>query len=380
MESTYTKPEPASDVTPAATPSRLLQHPVSNGNGPLEREADRIADQIASPPTHSATVQPAAHVVRSGSAVSSNTASLPASVDQTISQAGEPLEPAVKHEMEQRFGHDFSHVRVHSNNAAERSTSDVDANAYAVGNHIAFAPGRYTPSTRDGRHLIAHELTHVVQQSGVPAGIQRDAKKDADTPPKIVAPRAPTPAQQKVIDTARRAAAVRTQVAMFRARGHEGSSRFADARRFAQLKFNWPDPNMDQIGDILSNMGGGLINVEVKVAAPGDTECGARSGYVRGHRPPIVLCPAFFSSSAESQIRTMIHEMAHVVGIGNADAAEQYYVIFDCDSPGEFGSADAWANYVNCLSDQTPDKPPQITAPRAGKGGKPPANKPDTTK
>jgi hypothetical protein len=76
----------------------------------------------------------------------------------------------------------------------------------------------------------------------------------------------------------------------------------------------------------------------------------------------------------------MIHEMAHVVGIGSADAAEQYYVIFDCDSPGEFGSADAWANYVNCLSDQTPDKPPQITAPRAGKGGKPPANKPDTTK
>jgi hypothetical protein len=374
MENTYTKPESSSDVAPVTTPSRLLQHPVSS-NTALEGEANQVADQVASAP--GATAPPA---VRSGSAVSSNTAGLPASVDQTISRGGEPLEPTLKQEMEQRFGHDFSQVRVHSDTAAKRSTDDVDANAYTVGSHIAFAPGRYTPGTRAGRHLIAHELTHVVQQSGVTAGIQRDPKKAADKPPKIVPPVAPTQAQQKAIDAARRAGAIRTQVAMFRARGLEGATRFADARRFAQLKFNWPDPNMDQIGDILAIMGGGLVNIDVKVAGPGDPECGSRAGYVRDHMPPIVLCPGFFRSSAEEQIRTMIHEMAHIAGIGKADAAEQYYVIFDCDSPGEFGSANAWANYVNCLSGQTPDKPPVLTAPGARKGGKPPAHKPDSPK
>jgi hypothetical protein len=183
----------------------------------------------------------------------------------------------------------------------------------------------------------------------------------------------------KVIDTARRAAAIRTQVAMFRARGLEGSARFATARRLAQLKFNWPNPNMEQIGDILGNMAGGLINVDVKVAAPGDPECGARSGYVRGHSPPIVLCKAFFGHAAESQIRTLVHEMAHVAGIGKADS-ELYLDTFDCDLPGSFDSADTWANYVNCLSDQVPDKPLEITVPSPGKGGKPPASKPDKPK
>ena len=158
---------------------------------------------------------------------------------------------------------------------------------------------------------------------------------------------------------------------MFKATGVNGARNWQEARRLAQLKFDWADPNMEQIGQILGNMGGGLISVDVKVAAPGDTDCGNRDGYVRGHRPPIVLCPAFFRDPAggEQRIRTMIHEMAHVVGIGTSDASEQYYVTFDCTSPGAFEAADAWANYVHCLSGQTPDKPEEIrgsAGPRTG--------------
>jgi hypothetical protein len=67
--------------------------------------------------------------------------------------------------MEQRFGHDFSRVRVHSGAAAEQSARDVNAHAYTVGHDMVFAGGRFAPGTHEGRRLIAHELTHVVQQS-----------------------------------------------------------------------------------------------------------------------------------------------------------------------------------------------------------------------
>lgn len=68
--------------------------------------------------------------------------------------------------MEQRLGYDFSRVRVHLDAAAEQSARGVAAEAYTVGNDIVFGPGRFAPRTLDGRRLIAHELTHVVQQSG----------------------------------------------------------------------------------------------------------------------------------------------------------------------------------------------------------------------
>ena len=73
--------------------------------------------------------------------------------------------------MEQRFGHDFSQVRVHAGTAAEQSTHEVNAHAYTVGHDLVFGAGRFAPATHAGRRLLAHELTHVVQQTGagVPA-------------------------------------------------------------------------------------------------------------------------------------------------------------------------------------------------------------------
>jgi hypothetical protein len=67
--------------------------------------------------------------------------------------------------MEQRFDYDFSRVRVHTGAAAEQSAQDVNAHAYTVGHNIVFGSGRFAPRTRGGQRLLAHELTHVVQQS-----------------------------------------------------------------------------------------------------------------------------------------------------------------------------------------------------------------------
>ena len=72
--------------------------------------------------------------------------------------------------MESRFGHDFSQVRVHVDSQAVESAGAVNALAYTVGRDIVFGPGRYAPQTSDGRRLLAHELTHVLQQHAAHRG------------------------------------------------------------------------------------------------------------------------------------------------------------------------------------------------------------------
>lgn len=79
--------------------------------------------------------------------------------------AGRPLEPAVRGEMEAGFGTDFSAVRVHTGQRAERGASALNARAVTYGGDIVFARGEYAPGSTEGRRLLAHELAHVVQQS-----------------------------------------------------------------------------------------------------------------------------------------------------------------------------------------------------------------------
>ena len=89
----------------------------------------------------------------------------PPIVHEVIRSPGQPLDPAARAFMEPRFGHDFSHVRVHADESAEMSARTINAHAYTVGNDIVFGHGRFDFNGTEGRRLIAHELTHVVQQS-----------------------------------------------------------------------------------------------------------------------------------------------------------------------------------------------------------------------
>ena len=90
---------------------------------------------------------------------------IPSIVNDVLRSAGEPLEPAARDFFEPRLGHDFSGVRVHTDSSAAESAAAVGAHAYTVGRDIVFARGQYSADTGSGRKLIAHELTHVVQQS-----------------------------------------------------------------------------------------------------------------------------------------------------------------------------------------------------------------------
>jgi hypothetical protein len=78
---------------------------------------------------------------------------------------GHPLDPSTRAFMEPRLGSDFSDVRVHTDARAAKSASALSADAYTTGRDIYFAAGKYTPTSHDGQHLLAHELTHTVQQA-----------------------------------------------------------------------------------------------------------------------------------------------------------------------------------------------------------------------
>lgn len=93
----------------------------------------------------------------------------PPFVTEALRSGGRPLETSTRAAMEARFGHDFSRVRIHTDATAAASADAVAAHAYTVGRDVVFAGGRYAPETPAGRHLLAHELTHVLQQEGGPA-------------------------------------------------------------------------------------------------------------------------------------------------------------------------------------------------------------------
>lgn len=151
-------------------------------NDPLETEADRIADRVLDN-TAMATIRPPQPPHITAMSARASTQTLPMSVERTLASAGTALPPALRQDMQQQFGHDFSQVRVHADPAAAHSAHELRAHAYTVGPHIAFGAGRFMPETPRGKHLLAHELTHVLQQSaGFGMAVQRqpmDAGVDA---------------------------------------------------------------------------------------------------------------------------------------------------------------------------------------------------------
>ena len=84
------------------------------------------------------------------------------------SGGGSALDPATRTDMETRFGQDFGDVRVHTGADAHESAKSVNAQAYTVGSNIVFQRDKYDPSSAAGQHMLAHELTHVVQQRSGP--------------------------------------------------------------------------------------------------------------------------------------------------------------------------------------------------------------------
>jgi hypothetical protein len=89
---------------------------------------------------------------------------MPPVVGEVLRSSGRPLEPSTRRFGELSLGEDFSGVRVHADDRAATAASALAARAFTTGSHIVFARGEYAPTSQAGRRLLAHELTHVVQQ------------------------------------------------------------------------------------------------------------------------------------------------------------------------------------------------------------------------
>lgn len=176
-----------SEASPAESRSRFLsvasafriqaKLTFSSINDPCEREADAMADRIVRHDPTPGTIggEPTAVPVNFASTSQIHAKFSPASATRSGSQGmttadmipsgGTCLAPDVRTFFECRFGHDFSRVRVHTDGDAALAAHAIGARAYTHGSSVVFGQGEYAPSTRAGQRLLAHELTHVVQQS-----------------------------------------------------------------------------------------------------------------------------------------------------------------------------------------------------------------------
>jgi len=144
---------------------------VSQPGDTLEQEADRVAEQVLRmpqperPDNAEAHKSPGPRLSRFSPGTSAQSSrEVPPVVHEVLRSPGEPLDPATRAFMEPRFGVDFGGVRIHADAEADRSAEEIDALAYTTGSHIVFCAGRYDPKSQGGRKLLAHELTHVMQQ------------------------------------------------------------------------------------------------------------------------------------------------------------------------------------------------------------------------
>lgn len=146
-----------------------------------ERQADAVADQVIKMKDEEEQIQPKISPLKiqrkcakceeeekkmaQRKPVSGQDHDAPAEVRQTINSGGKPLDTGTRSFMESRFGYDFDNVRIHADQVAARSADSINALAYTSGNDIVFNKSQYAPETENGKRLLAHELTHVVQQN-----------------------------------------------------------------------------------------------------------------------------------------------------------------------------------------------------------------------
>ena len=158
----------ASDVD--RSPFLKIRLRVNPPNDQYERQADRMADQVMSalpPSPHWKPAKPADETTRVGSAEDKAHQVSPAIEARTrglLQTGGQPLPTNIRAFMEERFDHDFSNVHIHTGSEEARLAQSLNATAFTIGEHIAFDHGCFNPDSFAGRRLVAHELTHTIQQ------------------------------------------------------------------------------------------------------------------------------------------------------------------------------------------------------------------------
>lgn len=164
---------------------------IGQPNDKYEQEADHVADQVMRMPEPVIQRQGAdtiqGHNNKSLLQTMGQAGAVPAaspgfiSGNQTKQGGGQPLAKSSRAFFELRLGHDFSQVRIHDGPWAAKAAQSINARAYTMGRNITFAKGQYQPGSTQGKKLLAHELTHVVQQGESGRAIQRQPAEENTT-------------------------------------------------------------------------------------------------------------------------------------------------------------------------------------------------------
>jgi hypothetical protein len=194
------RPQPVSMPLQGALQAKLV---VGSVEDPLEREADRAADQVMRMPDPGPSIGASPRQVSRKCASceeeeektktlktkrapgNADIGEVPSVVHEVLRSPGQPLDRFSRAFFEPRFGRDFGAVRIYADAKANASARSIGALAYTVGSNVVFGPGQYSPQTQQGRHLLAHELAHAVQQGrgrGEGAVAQRQTAKLSPTP------------------------------------------------------------------------------------------------------------------------------------------------------------------------------------------------------
>lgn len=352
---------------------------IGQSNDRYEREADRVAEQVMRMPSSqgraprcacggipgpdgecTACKEKRLGLQRFSSAPAGPSEASPAVYD-VLGHPGQPLDAGTRRWMESRFGHDFGSVRVHTDGRAGASARAVGARAYTVGERVVFDTGEYAPGTKEGQRLLAHELTHVMQQRRSSAPVLRRENRHSSA--EVNAPantcsleqtRELVPAVSSAQQWVRQAD---TRLSSFITSPPRSPERQRTALGLLR-HFHASDPDtaryvqniIRQIADRLRTDPRAPSPLTVECHGESDTSCGGSGAYVSG--PLLVFCPGYFSESDRWQVFALIHEIAHSIptisrSMRITDRAYRSDRLYRSLSPGQaLTNAESYAMFV----------------------------------
>jgi hypothetical protein len=343
------------------------------------------------------------------------------------SGGGRPLDAGTRAFFEAGFGRGLGGVRVHTGAAADASARAVHALAYAVGRDVVFRAGYFSPETAGGRRLLAHELAHVVQQSGAPGAevaarlevgaaddpAEREADAAADAvlaggaalpalrrPPAVMRqgtggaaaldpcplPSAPAGELTCASTSARGPRCALTPVhdrlfaaALLDAQGRVRNAidamnlpgGFARAEAAARALFAFSPPSIQEIVLAVENVSV-VVNGAPRFGGATclDPDCrapGVEAFSTGAGQLPIYICPrSWWPAGGVNLAFTILHEAAHVGGIDVDPLRDERYCSSGtaCAAPClSPRSADAWAHFIFCFGAAPPAAPARAPAP-----------------
>ncbi|HEV8579164.1 MAG TPA: DUF4157 domain-containing protein [Thermoanaerobaculia bacterium] len=395
-------PTPRAKIGPPAAVRQVLHGikpqpklTVGAPNDAFEREADHVADQVMRMPE--AEIAPAAAPMQVQRLCSEceeeemrakeepgETPEMPSGFARrfaALHNGGQPLPAAERSFFEPRFGRDFADVRLHSGPAAGELARSVHARAFTLGDSIVLGSGQYAPGTSAGRQLLAHELTHVMQQGGGGGGqvVRRQTMHASCSDKEAVVLAAWAEGQRMTEATI---AALEAGLNWAKSEPQAGGAIPSFVAKPLENAFG--AMGLDALAQLIKRYeqilggfkSGKTLRCDPTSIAGDHGECDTFGAFVlKGNSTDIFLCPSFFwpepEQTATSRGVILLHEMAHsILGIGHEGGVK---VNLSCDTPYGLAyevaklNAHPYGILAQCLAGRgAVQEGEEIVAPQAG--------------